>query len=85
MIAIGKIDALTVKVVHALCEERQPGLALETVYRWRTALRSGKGISDARKALLVAATTGTDHPVTWADFLPHEHGELIARPAEAAS
>lgn len=70
MIAIEKIDALTVKVVHAKCEERQPGLALETVYRWRQALNAGKGINDARKALLIDATSDTEQAIDWSDFNP---------------
>lgn len=70
MKAIEKIEALTLKRVHADVQARKPDLALETVYRWRTAMREGKGVSDAVKALLIEATRGTPHPITWGDFAP---------------
>lgn len=72
MKAIEKIDALSVKAVHALCASLEQGLALETVYRWRAAIAAGKGVSDNRKTLLIQATAGTDHPIVWADFAPAE-------------
>lgn len=72
MKAIEKIDVLSVKVVHGLCESRRPGLALETVYRWRSALKSGVGISDGNKRLLIEATAASSQPIEWADFLPVE-------------
>lgn len=70
MKAIEKIEALTFKVVHAEAEALRPGLALETVYRWRAAMRSGRGVADDVKALLIQATKGTGHPIAWADFAP---------------
>jgi len=70
MIAIAKIDALTVKVLHEKCAQKQPGLALETVYRWRTALKDGRGINDNRKRLLIDATAETENPIAWSDFMP---------------
>lgn len=68
MNAIQKIENLTLKVVHAHAERHRPGLALETVYRWRAALREGRGVSDPVKQVLIKATQGTDQPITWADF-----------------
>jgi hypothetical protein len=50
----------------------RPKLALETVYRWRAALRSGKGITDDKKRLLIEATAGTAESILWADFQPPE-------------
>lgn len=82
MIAIEKIEALTVKAVHAACDALEPGLALETVYRWLTALKAGKGISDARKTLLIKATSASDHAIVWADFAPVD---VDALSPEAAS
>jgi hypothetical protein len=46
----------------------RPTLALETVYRWRQALRTPRGVADDIKRLLMAATAETPHALTWADF-----------------
>lgn len=70
MKAIEKIEALSLKVVHAEAIRLRPTLALETVYRWRQALRGGRGVADEVKRLLIEATRETAHPVTWADFDP---------------
>lgn len=80
--AIEKIEALTLKAVHAQVELLRPGLALETVYRWRQALRSGRGVADPIKQLLIDATGGTAHPITWSDFAPIVEG--AAQPIEVA-
>lgn len=85
MKAIEKIDALSVKVVHAHCERSQPGLAVETVYRWRQALKAGKGISDRRKALLIEATAATEHAIAWPDFVPVSAGAEPSVVSEARS
>ncbi len=68
MSALEKINGLTVKVLHHHVEAIRPGTALETIYRWRAALTSGRGISDAHKRLLIAATASTAMPITVADF-----------------
>ncbi|WP_337186601.1 hypothetical protein [Phenylobacterium sp.] len=70
MKAIEKIEALTIKVVHAEAEALRPGLAVETVYRWRAALKGGRGVADAIKQLLIAATRETAQPIHWGDFEP---------------
>lgn len=70
MKAIEKMEALTLKAVHADAEQLRPGLALETVYRWRQALRSGRGVADPIKQLLIEATRETTQPITWGDFAP---------------
>jgi hypothetical protein len=70
MPAIEKIEALTLKAVHAMAEQHRPGLALETVYRWRQALRTGRGVADPVKQILIDATQATNHAITWADFEP---------------
>ena len=70
MKAIEKIETLTLKVVHAEAAALRPGLALETVYRWRGALRSGRGVADNVKTLLIEATRDTAHPIAWGDFEP---------------
>ena len=72
MKAIEKIEALSLKRVHAAVQELRPGLALETVYRWRAALREGKGVADDIKLLLIEATRETDQALAWADFAPAE-------------
>lgn len=75
MNAIRKMESLTIKVVHDRARARRPGLALETVYRWRQALKSGRGIADPNKKLLIEATRDTEHPIQWPDFTPEvEHG-----------
>lgn len=75
MNAIRKMEAMTLKEVHALAAGLRPGLALETVYRWRAALKSGRGIPDPNKRLLIEATRETPHPIGWLDFTPEaEHG-----------
>ncbi len=68
MLAIHKIDALGLKRVHATAVTMRPTLALETVYRWRQALRTPRGVADDIKRLLMAATAETPHALTWADF-----------------
>lgn len=70
MKAIEKIEALTVKAVHAAAQARKPDLALETVYRWRQALRDGRGVSDDIKILLIDVTRETARPIVWSDFAP---------------
>lgn len=70
MKAIEKIEALTLKVVHAEAATLRPGLALETVYRWRSALRDGRGVGDSVKRLLIEATRTTAEPIAWGDFEP---------------
>jgi hypothetical protein len=77
MNAIAKLERLTLKTVHERLLAWKPKLALETVYRWRAALRSGKGITDDKKRLLIQATAGTSEAITWADFQPPE-----VRPAD---
>jgi hypothetical protein len=72
MKAIEKIETLTIKVVHSGVEARKPGTALETVYRWRAALRDGRGVADPIKTLLIEATRDTTQPICWADFAPGE-------------
>lgn len=74
MNAIEKIEALTFKAVHAAVETRRPGVALETVYRWRAALKSGRGVSDDVKRLLIEATRDTAHPIVFSDFAPVDLG-----------
>lgn len=77
--AIEKIETLSIKVVHAECERDRPGLALETVYRWRAALKGGRGVADDIKVLLIGATSRTPHQITWADFAPPR----VASPSES--
>lgn len=71
MLAIKKIDELGMKRIHTRAAELRPSLALETVYRWRQALRTPRGVADDIKRLLMEATADTPHALTWADF---EHG-----------
>jgi hypothetical protein len=72
MNAIAKMERLSLKTVHERLQALRPTLALETVYRWRAALRSGKGIADDKKRLLIEATAGTAESILWADFQPPE-------------
>lgn len=44
------------------------GRDLSIVYRWRKALLEGRGISDANKRALIAATSDRANAITWADF-----------------
>lgn len=81
MKAIEKIEALSLKVVHAEAARLRPSLALETVYRWRQALNARRGVSDEIKQLLIEATRDSDHPLAWEDFNPGRP----ARVAEARS
>lgn len=74
MKAIEKIEALTFKRVHSAVEGLRPGIALETVYRWRAALRAGRGVPDPVKAVLIEATRDTEHPIVFADFAPPDMG-----------
>lgn len=70
-----KLDALGIKVVHELVRARRPETALETVYRWRNSLKSGRGIPDDRKRLLIEATAESPHPIRWGDFELAECGQ----------
>lgn len=72
MKAIQKIEALSLKAVHAQAERLRPGLRLETVYRWRQALRDGRGVADPIKQLLIEATRDTADAIVWSDFAPAE-------------
>jgi transposase-like protein len=63
--ATEKIEAFGVKALADAI-----GVDLVTVYRWRRALDSGAGISDANKRRLVAATAAAEHPIAYADFFP---------------
>lgn len=77
MKATEKIDAYGIK---ALAE--QIGVDLVTVYRWRKAIASGKGVSDDNKRRLVEATAAGEHPIGYADFFPPSvaHAALGATP-----
>lgn len=44
------------------------GKDLATIYRWRNALKSGRSIRDEAKHVLIAATAGSAHAISWADF-----------------
>lgn len=68
MTAGEKIEALTLKRVHLRAAALRPGLDLATVYRWRAALRTPRGVGDDVKRLLMAATEGSRYPIAWADF-----------------
>jgi hypothetical protein len=72
MKAIQKIETLKLKVVHEHAEKVRPGLCLETVYRWRQALRNGRGVNDSIKQVLIDATRDTEQPISWSDFAPGE-------------
>lgn len=74
MNATEKIDAFGVKALAYVL-----GVDLATIWRWKKALASGKGISDANKRRLIAATAAATRPITWVDFLPAE--SLIAEEA----
>lgn len=74
MKAIEKLETLTLKAVHAEVERVRPGVSLVTVYRWRSALRDGRGVSDAVKQTLIAATQELPHPICFGDFAPDSHG-----------
>lgn len=65
--AIAKINALTVPFLA-----KATGRPASIVYRWRAALAAGRGIRDANKRQLIAASVGTPHPIGWADFEPAE-------------
>jgi hypothetical protein len=72
MDAIKKIDALGVKRLHGLVVSVRPGVALETVYRWRTAISDGSGVSDSVKRALIASTVDTLEALSWDDFCPSD-------------
>lgn len=72
MKAIEKIERATFKVVHAEVERLKPGTSLETVYRWRQAMRAGRGVSDDVKRLLIDATRGLEQPIAFVDFAPED-------------
>lgn len=63
--ATKKMDAFGLKALEQLT-----GKNLVTLYRWRRALLEGRGISDANKRELVAATAGSDHSIVIEDFFP---------------
>jgi hypothetical protein len=72
MSAIEKINRIGMKELCALVQLQKPGIARETVYRWRQAIKSERGISDANKWLLIEASSNTEAPISWADFYPEQ-------------
>lgn len=73
MNAIEKMEAFGLK---PLAEALQKDLV--TMYRWRNALRDGRGIAQPKQKLLIDATAGSEHPIEWKDFLPVEVDEDAA-------
>lgn len=63
--------------------ETATGRDLVTLYRMRRALLDGVGISDKNKKLLMGATQGSDHAITWDDFRPQDLAD-VSPLAEAA-
>lgn len=61
----GKLDAFGLKAIAeaARCD-------LVTVYRWRKALKTGRGVIDDVKLTLIEVTAGTPQAISWADFDP---------------
>lgn len=60
-----KMDAFGMKPLA-----EKVGRDLSIVYRWRQALKAGRGISDENKRALIKATAGTAHAIAWGDFAP---------------
>jgi hypothetical protein len=59
-------EKLTAFGLKAIAHET--GVNLVTVYRWRDRLAEGLGVSDSAKRKIMAATAGTPHAFSWADF-----------------
>lgn len=78
MKATQKMDALGMKALLALVQTVRPETVLETLYRWRSALNSGRGIRDENKRVLVEATRDAAQPIAWADFTPADTAESEA-------
>lgn len=64
MRAIAKFKALGVPFLS-----ERTGRSASILYRWRKALDDGRGIKDANKRALIAASADTLHPIHWDDFL----------------
>lgn len=80
MNAIAKMDAYGLK---GLAEA--VGRDLVTLYRWRKALMTGRGISTPNQRQLITATAGTEHAILWTDFIPDEGRPATAgEPAEVS-